>query len=203
MKSTGILIFSTLAGLLYFTGCKETPKSDKKLDRVESPSKDYAEIGSNYAQSTQKELGKNLKGAIQKEGTLGAMEFCNVQAYPLTDSMAVVHQAKIKRVTDKPRNPTNQANDVELGYIESFKNTIASGDEVAPIVTEENGQVHFYSPIVTNAMCLQCHGKPKEQIQPATMTKLQELYPADQAIGYTENEVRGIWALVFEAGKEE
>ncbi len=200
MKSTSIIVFSALAGLLYFTGCKETPKSDKKSDTVDSPSKNYAEIGSNYANATQKELGKNLMGAIQKEGTLGAMEFCNVQAYPLTDSMAVVHKAKIKRVSDKPRNPSNQANDEELGYIESFKTTIASGKEVVPIVSEENGQVRFYSPITTNAMCLQCHGKPIEQIQPATMTKLQELYPEDQAIGYTENEVRGIWAVVFEAG---
>ncbi len=201
MKSNKILMLIALAGLFYFTGCKETPKSDKKVDTAESHSKDYAEIGSNYAQSTQKELGKNLMAAIQKEGTLGAMEFCNVQAYPLTDSMAVVHKARIKRVSDKPRNPSNQANDEELGYIESFKKTIASGNEVDPIVTEENGQVHFYTPIITNAMCLQCHGKPEEQIQPATMTKLQELYPADEAIGYTENEVRGIWAIVFEKGK--
>ncbi len=202
MRSTKTLSLIALAGLFYFTGCKETPKSDKKVDTVESPSKDYAKIGSDYAQSTQKELGKNLMAAIQKEGTLGAMEFCNVQAYPLTDSMAVVHKAKIKRVSDKPRNPANQANDEELGYIESFKNTIASGNEVEPIMTEENGQVHFYSPITTNAMCLQCHGKPEEQIQPATMAKLQDLYPADQAIGYTEDEVRGIWAIVFEADKE-
>lgn len=203
MKCTSILVFSALAGLLYFTGCKETPKSDNKDDTVESASKDYDEIGSNYAQSTQKELGKNLTGAIQKEGTLGAMEFCNVQAYPLTDSMAVVHKAKIKRVSDKPRNPSNQANDEELGYIETFKNTIASGNEVEPIVTEENGQVHFYSPIITNVMCLQCHGKPEEQILPATMTKLQDLYPADQAIGYTENEVRGIWTIIFDKQNDE
>lgn len=190
-------------GLFYFLGCKEMPKSEKKVDAVEPSSKNYTEIGSNYAKSTQKELGKNLMGAIKMEGTLGALEFCNVQAYPLTDSMAVVHRAKIKRVSDKPRNPSNQANDEELGYIESFKKAIASGGEVNPIMTEENGQVRFYSPITTNAMCLQCHGKLEEQIQPATMEKLQELYPADQAIGYTENEVRGIWAIVFEAGKEE
>ena len=36
-------------------------------------------------------------------------------------------------------------------------------------MTEENGQVRFYFPITTNTMCLQCHGKPEEQIQPAAM----------------------------------
>ena len=83
-------------GLFYFLGCKETPNSEKNVDAVEPSSKNYTEIGSNYAKSTQKELGKNLMGAIKMEGTLGALEFCNVQAYPLTDSMAVVHRPKIK-----------------------------------------------------------------------------------------------------------
>jgi hypothetical protein len=27
---------------------------------------------------------------------------------------------------------------------------------------------------------------------------LQELYPDDKAIGYGENEVRGIWSIAFE-----
>lgn len=198
MKRNKILLLIAFTGLFYFAGCKEKSKSDKKTTTEEPSSKNYTEIGSNYAKSTQKELGTNLMAAIQKEGTLGALEFCNVQAYPLTDSMAVVHHAKIKRVSDKPRNPFNQANDEELGYIEAFKNMIATGDTVEPIINDENGQMYFYSPITTNAMCLQCHGKPEEQIQPATMAKLQELYPADEAVGYTDNELRGIWAITFD-----
>ena len=202
MKRTKILPLIALSGLFYFTGCKETPKSDKKVETVESPSKDYAEIGMEYAVSTKAVLGKNLIGAIQGKGTLGALEFCNIQAMPLTDSMAVVHRAKIKRVSDKPRNPNNQANSEELEYIEAFKNTVASGKKVEPIVNHDNDQVDFYYPITTNTMCLQCHGKPEVQIEPATMDKLHDLYPEDQAIGYTENEVRGLWTIVFEADRE-
>ncbi len=198
MKTTKLLSLVLFAGLLYFSGCKEKAKSDKETQSVAVSPKNYKEIGLKYATTTQAELGKNLVGAIQKEGTLGALKFCNVQAYPLTDSMAVVHHASIKRVSDKPRNLSNKANSVELGYIEGFKKDVASGSKIEPVVKTEGGQVHFYSPIVTNAMCLQCHGKPEEQIKPATMAKLQELYPSDLAIGYNENEVRGIWAIVFD-----
>ena len=92
----------------------------------------------------------------------------------------------------------NKANAEELGYIEDFKQDVASGSKIDPIVKTEGRQVHFYSPIVTNAMCLQCHGMPGEQVKPVTMAKLQDLYPSDMAIGYNENEVRGIWAIVFD-----
>ena len=52
-----------------------------------------------------------------------------------------------------------------------------------------------YYPIETNKMCLQCHGLPNTQILPATLTKLKHLYPTDKAIGYGENELRGIWVI--------
>lgn len=198
MKITKIIPIAATIWLLFVAGCKETPKSAKEVEPVESVSKNYGEIGLNYANSTQKELGKNLMAAIQKEGTLGALEFCNVQAYPLTDSMATVHNARIQRVSDKPRNVENQANERELAHIEFFKDKIASGEEFKPIVENEHGTISFYTPIITNAMCLQCHGIPEKQIQPTTMHKLQELYPADKAVGYGENEVRGIWAIVFD-----
>lgn len=198
MKTTKLVLLILFAGLISLSGCKEKTNSDKEAQSEAVSMKDNKEIGLKYANTTQAQLGKNLVGAIQKEGTLGALKFCNVQAYPLTDSMAVMHHARIKRVSDKPRNPMNKANTEEMGYIEGFKKDLASGSKIEPIVKTEAGQVHFYSPIVTNAMCLQCHGKPEEQVKPATMAKLQELYPFDMAIGYNENEVRGIWAIVFD-----
>jgi len=158
----------------------------------------YAKIGMQYALAAKGALGKNLMKAIQEKGTLGALEFCNVKALPLTDSIAQLKNAQIKRVSDKPRNLGNTANEEELGYITYFKGIIASGTEPKPILKEENDKVNFYFPITTNAMCLQCHGTPNEQVQPATMAKLQDLYPSDKALGYDTNEVRGIWAITFE-----
>lgn len=158
----------------------------------------YAERGLKYAQSTQAVLGKNLMAAIQKSGTIGAMSFCNEQAYPLTDSMSVVQNARLKRVSDKPRNTKNQANAEELEHIQTFKEVVANNELPHPIVTDSEMAVQVYYPILTNAMCLQCHGKPDKAIEANTMKKLALLYPKDKAIGYELNEVRGIWTVTID-----
>ena len=155
------------------------------------------ERGMQMAQATKAELGKNLMGQIQKNGVIAALDFCNIQAMALTDSMSVVHNAQIKRVTDKPRNPHNKANAVELQHIQTFKNQVASGQEVKPIITTVGEKVEFYYPIVTNSMCLKCHGTPKKELETLTLSKILEHYPGDKAVGYGENQVRGIWSIEF------
>jgi len=158
----------------------------------------YGERGLKYALTTKAVLGKNLMGAIQQKGTLGALAFCNEKAYPLTDSMAVVHNATIKRVSDKPRNPNNKASKKELSYINTFKTDIKNNIKPEPIVNQIDNKVLVYYPISTNAMCLQCHGKPSQDIQNKTLTKLKKLYPQDKATGYNINEIRGIWSITFD-----
>ena len=168
----------------------------KNRDTNAQPS--VKERGMQMAQSTKAELGKNLMGQIQKNGVIAALDFCNLQALPITDSMASAHKAYIKRVTDKPRNPKNKANAAELQYLENFKKQVAAGDEVNPIVVDMGTETEFYYPIVTNSMCLKCHGTPGKELETLTLSKIKELYPADKATGYGENEVRGIWSIRFE-----
>lgn len=159
---------------------------------------DFSALGLKYALSTKQQLGKNLITAIQQKGTVGAVTFCNLKAIKLTDSMAIVHKAKIKRVSDKPRNPDNQANAKELDYINVFKQMAKNGMEISPMTEEVNDQIHFYYPITTNTMCLQCHGIPNENVASETLTTLRKLYPSDLALGYDVDEVRGIWSIVFD-----
>ena len=159
--------------------------------------KSYADIGLEYALETKKILGKNLMGAIQQKGTLEALAFCNHQAIPLTDSMATKYNATIKRVSDKNRNPNNKANQEELHYIAQFKKELVAKQDIKPVVLEKGNKIQFYYPIETNTMCLKCHGKP-EQIKPEVRAKTLQLYPKDLAIGYSENEVRGIWSITFD-----
>jgi nitrate reductase cytochrome c-type subunit len=162
-----------------------------------SKSKIPADLGQEYALNTKKELGKNLMGTIQKKGTLEAVTFCNKQAYPITDSMVVAQNASIRRVSDKPRNPENQANAKELGIIARFKKAIANNEEYQPVTEIKNGEVKFYAPITTNSMCLQCHGSSEKDIEPKVLTALTSLYPKDKATGYDVNEVRGIWSITY------
>lgn len=175
----------------------ETALKQKNEEEI----KKYSEIGFNYAVSTKQTLGKNLTGAIMEGGTEHALDFCNVQAMPLTDSMSQVHNARIKRVSDKARNQNNVANAEELEQIQYYKDLIAegkSGKDIKPNVEIKGDKVQFYYPIITNEMCLQCHGTKEEQVKPATLAMLSDLYPEDKATGYGDNEVRGVWSIIFE-----
>lgn len=165
----------------------------KQGSSVSGKSKDYAEIGLEFALSTKKVLGQNLMSAMQNEGPHYALEFCNVQALPLTDSMSQVHNVSVQRVSDRNRNPLNKASEKETEYIRSFQQLITNGKDADPIVIAEGNKSIFYYPIVTNDMCLKCHGNPEKSLS----EKINKLYPNDLATGYSENEVRGIWKIVF------
>ena len=189
--------FFLFAILLSIISCKNEKKNEinpvKETEIISN-----ADLGLKYAMSTKAELGKNLMGTIQSKGTEEAVTFCNIKAFPLTDSMAVVHNATIKRVSDKPRNSNNVASLKEIDHIEKFKKELASGQEIKPIIESlDNDSIQFYYPIVTNKMCLQCHGEPNKDIKPIVLEKITALYPADKAVGYSEDQVRGIWSVTM------
>ncbi|MGF1534251.1 MAG: DUF3365 domain-containing protein [Bernardetiaceae bacterium] len=165
--------------------------------------KPYQEQGQEWAMATKAVLGKNLMQAIQREGPEGAVTFCNTRAYPLTDSMARVLGAHIKRVSDLPRNPQNTADERELAYITQTKAILAAGDKPKPQMIELNGRMVGYYPILTNAMCLQCHGQPNTDINSATLQKIDQKYPNDKARGYAADQLRGIWVVSMQTLPEE
>ncbi|MFV0566501.1 MAG: DUF3365 domain-containing protein [Flavobacteriaceae bacterium] len=190
--------FISLLTIVFFS-CNNTKKENNSVteSQANSDSTFYAEQGLNYALATKAVLGKNLMGTIQKKGVLEALSFCNERAYPLTDSMALAQNAKIKRVSDRPRNPNNMASPSEINHINTFKKQLESGKAIAPIVEATNNRTTVYYPITINALCLQCHGTPQD-IAPETIKMLGLLYPNDKAIGYGVNQVRGIWNVSFE-----
>ena len=142
------------------------------------------------AEETKKNLVTNLTQKISEKGAENALEFCNVNAIPLTKQLEDQHNVMIKRVSDKNRNPDNAANETERKYIDFFKEQLALTKKLEGKF--DNGV--FYAPITTNNMCLQCHGSEKD-IKPETLAKIKSLYPNDKAIGYQENEMRGLMVI--------
>lgn len=163
---------------------------------------EYLKKGNEYAGSTQKVLAGHLIPAIREKGTEFALDFCNIQAYPLTDSMAVELQASVKRVSDQPRNPENTANETELEYIQKAKADLAASGSISPEVRHLDNKVIGYYPIVTSQLCMQCHGNPGSDITESTLAKIKQLYPEDQATGYAEGEIRGIWVVEMDIQEE-
>lgn len=152
--------------------------------------------GVEIAMEGQKLLGFHLMKEIQENGTLSALKFCNLQAIPLTDSVASKFDVEIRRVSDRYRNPKNAAKAREKELIRRFQEEISSGKAPQPVVQTRNDSKYFYYPLVTNTLCLQCHGKPAE-MEPGVRDQIMRLYPQDLATGYSENEVRGAWKIQF------
>ena len=99
--------------------CNNSPQSDKAKDSPVLSDKEnlkndmlLVEQGQSFAMQTQRVLASNLISEINANGTVEAISFCSEKAYPLTDSMALALNVKLKRVSDKPRNPKNNARPV-------------------------------------------------------------------------------------------
>jgi len=153
--------------------------------------------GKEITSATQAVLAKNLKNAIQTQGVENALSFCSTRALSLTDSMALELDADLKRVSDKNRNPNNLANADEIAYINQAKATLEKGELIQPLIQSVDGKAVGYYPILTNSLCLQCHGVIGKDVNPLTHARITEIYRKDKAVGYSENELRGIWVVEF------
>ena len=88
------------------------------------------------AMKTKSALGSQLMKAIKERGTEGAIQFCNTAAIPLTQKMSQDLKMDISRVSDRARNPNNQASESEKKIIEKYKIDVSKGNKLSPTVVE-------------------------------------------------------------------
>ena len=198
MKTRIVSLLILLSATFIITeSCNNTTTKNAEavlIDSVAETSETFEEKGLRLAMSTKAILAKNLMLAIQQKGPENAVEFCNTKALHLTDSTAALN-ASIKRVSDKPRNKNNKANEQEEAFINKLKTQLANGEKPVAETHETADKIIGYYAIETNKMCLQCHGAKDKDINAATLRKINSLYPDDKATGYAENQIRGIWVV--------
>ena len=191
------LFFLSLLSL-FILSCEKKDETSSSQDINTSSIDDSADFltkGQEIAMNSQKALGSQLMAKMQEGGPIHALEFCSVEAIPITDSLSKVHNVKISRVSDKNRNPDNEASHAQLDYMDLVKNQLKNGEKPMPLIEPTSKNPKAYYPIVSNPMCLQCHGTPGKEMSEETYAKIQELYPDDKAIGYQDNQLRGIWVI--------
>jgi len=159
----------------------------------------YAELtqkGNEITNIAQSVLLANVAQAMQTGGPVYAVEFCNLKASSIIDSLNRANNCEISRVSAKNRHPENNLK------TEADKNlwTIFEAGLVTDTLIEVNKNLVYYKPIKT-AMpaCLKCHGVTGSDIDTATSEKLQNLYPNDLATGYQLGDFRGLWKIEFTA----
>ena len=157
----------------------------------------YINKGKTIAKETFLTLSSNLKAKMMEGGVVNAVEYCNMAAYPLTDSIAKANNATLRRVSDRLRNPINNPDEVEMGVIENYKELLASEGQLKPVVIKEDGNIRFMAPILLKPACLSCHGTPEKHISGSDLAFIRELYPKDEAINFSTGDLRGIWSITF------
>lgn len=176
--------------LLMLFGCTDgTPPAAAPMD----PAVVLA-MGDSITMQAQQVLMKNVAMAMQEGGPAHAVDFCNARAVPLTDSMAARFAVTVQRLSDRERNPANaMATDADRA---AWKR-ISEGKQ--PFAAQRaDGGAWYYKPIfIAMPTCLRCHGGPGD-IAPETRAVLAEKYPADEAVGYREGDLRGLWKIGFQ-----
>ena len=89
-----------------------------------------------------------------------------------------------------------------IEIINNFKSKLESKQPLEPRLVDGQNIVTGYYPILTGKMCLQCHGIKNEDINPETSSILKKLYPNDKAIGYKENDLRGLFKIEMNKNKK-
>ncbi|MCI4400185.1 MAG: DUF3365 domain-containing protein [Campylobacteraceae bacterium] len=136
------------------------------------------------------ELKKTMMGELKaklNESPVAAVEFCSKNAIDITNSVAKKHNLNIKRVSEKNRNPINSADENDKKALAQFAENMARSGKPGEYVVV-NGK--YYEPLVTNEMCVVCHGKDANMAS-ETAQKIKQLYPNDKAVGYGVGELRG------------
>jgi len=151
--------------------------------------------GKTHALTAQKALGGQLMKALGEGGTIHALNYCNLEAANITKQASENTGVKISRASDQYRNPANAANADQLAYIKKAKAAIEDGQAPTPEIKRINKQLVGYYPIMTNGMCLQCHGRQGKTLLAETQERIQSLYPDDKAVGYDVDQLRGIWVI--------
>lgn len=178
-----------LLGLFIVAACSKKQKEQPEV--AEIPDSVYQQRGDKLIAITFDTLRNSLTSAIGSGGFTHAIQFCNEKAYPLTNTYAE-EGITVRRSSSKYRNPSNQPDSLEMSVFNEF---IINGPK--PKLIRTSKEVHYIKPILMQGMCLNCHGKPGENIQAETLQAIAALYPDDRATGYTEGELRGIWHIVF------
>lgn len=186
-------IFILSLSFIFLMGCLNT---EKKQDNSE---KEYMEKGQQITAAVFSVLSSELQNAMQNGGVENALQYCNLNALNIVDSLSKVHQAKIRRASDKYRNPADQPTENESVMIAAYQYELQGGKEVSPkVIKGNNGRYHFYAPIHVNDLCLKCHGKIGEDLTQENADLIKKYYPNDLAIGYAKGDFRGVWSIDFE-----
>jgi hypothetical protein len=124
-----------------------------------------------------RQLQQALKTGMA-DGPVEAVNICHLQAPAIAESFNSKN-IHVGRSSHRLRNPANAPAPWMSALINNYLDAPEQRQPVA--LRLESGRIGYAEPILTQAVCLTCHG---ENIAPEVKVQLAELYPADRATGF-------------------
>jgi len=145
-------------------------------------------------------LGGELKTAMTEGGPVGAIGVCKVKAPEIAAAAMQKTGMKIKRVSPKNRNPKGVPDAWETQALADLEKRLAAGEKPetldmhAVVSTADGKEFRYAKALVTQPLCLNCHGDP-DKMPPDVKAKLATEYPDDKAVGYSAGMIRGVLSI--------
>ena len=143
-------------------------------------------------------LKKELQSSMQEGGPVNAVSVCNLTAPAIANTYSVRNGWEVGRTSLKLRNPNNAPDAWERSVLEAFEERKLAGEDPAQMEFHEvirvdgDKQLRYMKASPTSRPCLACHGESPDSI---VKTRLEKLYPHDQALGYRQGDIRGAFTI--------
>jgi len=155
-----------------------TPVQRKQLERAEAA-----------RERLFRDLLGRLTGALEAGDAASAIEVCRIEAPAIADAVGEASSVRIGRTSFRLRNPANRPPAWSIPMVEARAERTA-------LVADRAGTLGVLEPIHLAGPCLTCHGD-RSSMTAGLRTAIDRHYPADEATGFTEGELRGwFWVEV-------
>ena len=136
----------------------------------------------------------NLQQALREglaEGATEAVGACRIEAPEIAAKRS--HDGiRVGRTSHRLRNPANTAPDWVKPVLDGF--AADPSDRTPKSRALPSGRVGYVEAIVTQPLCLTCHG---DALAPDVAERITSLYPEDRAVGYRAGDLRGVFWVEF------
>lgn len=119
---TKYIAIITLMAMVYFS-CRTTEQESAPYalsEEIILNEDSLANIGSEIVQLSFKTLSSKLTQQVKDSGAVNAIIYCNINAYPLMDSLSNFYGVKIKRTSYQIRNTENTPNQTEKDVLFNY-----------------------------------------------------------------------------------
>ena len=146
----------------------------------------FGDKGAKLLQPFQQQLQSALQEGM-REGPVEAIRVCQLQAPEIVERVTP-GDIMMGRTSHRVRNPDNAPLEWQEEILAHYLDNPGNFEPMQKRI--DDTRVAHAQPIRTEGLCLSCHGTDLDE---DVQGKLDELYPEDEATGFSEGDFRGIF----------